>query len=333
MRCIIVIVLFAIGGLFPLLLQGQDKGKPEFPVTMKDQKTELIRYRILVAENDPDSLSSLRSKSMLITKRHGHNSYIIKLDGKLQLLAGVFTKLRDAEHSRFYCRKIFKKALIVKSSNESIVEFSSSQNKLPRSSLTDTISPDTIPAMFRNQSLFWIYPNYTPANTAKDANYLTEDEKKVYYYLNLVRMLPSLYADVFLPAMQDSTDTRDKELVAILTGMTPVLPLTPDSDLYESARCFAIESGMRDYVGHIRTDCKKRFHAECCVYGTTDPLGIINCLLQSPPHREICLSQDYSHIGISIQPHKSYKVNAVLDFVSIPETYGTNKHQQNIRYP
>lgn len=44
----------------------------------------------------------------------------------------------------------------------------------------------------------WNNPKYRLANTAKNENYLTEDEKMVYYFLNLVRMNPELFLETFI---------------------------------------------------------------------------------------------------------------------------------------
>ncbi|MFP4042094.1 MAG: hypothetical protein ACLFT6_04955 [Bacteroidales bacterium] len=44
----------------------------------------------------------------------------------------------------------------------------------------------------------WNNPVYRMANTAKDEEYLTEDEKMVFYFLNLARMNPQLFRKTFL---------------------------------------------------------------------------------------------------------------------------------------
>jgi uncharacterized protein YkwD len=44
----------------------------------------------------------------------------------------------------------------------------------------------------------WDNPKYRMANSAKNEDYLTEEEKKIYYYLNLVRMNPDLFLQTFI---------------------------------------------------------------------------------------------------------------------------------------
>jgi hypothetical protein len=46
----------------------------------------------------------------------------------------------------------------------------------------------------------WDNPKYRLANTAKKENYLNEDEKMVFYFLNLVRMNPELFLETFVRA-------------------------------------------------------------------------------------------------------------------------------------
>ncbi|MFW5915858.1 MAG: hypothetical protein ACOCTM_00145 [Bacteroidota bacterium] len=44
----------------------------------------------------------------------------------------------------------------------------------------------------------WDNPRYRLANSAKDEEYLTDEEKMIYYYLNLVRMNPDLFLQTFI---------------------------------------------------------------------------------------------------------------------------------------
>jgi hypothetical protein len=98
--------------------------------------------------------------------------------------------------------------------------------------------------------------------------------------------------------------------------------LYPDSLCFEGARCHALSSGIKGYVGHDRLtdECKKKwyYNGECCDYGRSTALDIVMGLMidenvPSLGHRVICLSF-FNSIGVSIQPHKIYGKNAVLDF-------------------
>ncbi len=165
----------------------------------------------------------------------------------------------------------------------------------------------------------WDDPKYLAANTAQTENYLREKEKQVYYYLNLARMNPALFADTYLGDLNNSSNSYEKGLIRELKKMKPVGPLYPKRDLFEWAKCHAIESGESGYVGHGRARCEAGFLAECISYGVEDPLGIVVQLLvdkgvPSLGHRRTCLDTYYNALGVSIQPHKGYRVNTVLDF-------------------
>jgi uncharacterized protein YkwD len=167
-------------------------------------------------------------------------------------------------------------------------------------------------------SASWKDPKYLEANSAFNEDYLTAEEKRIYYYLNLVRMNPKLFADTYLSHLRNSRDTYERSLYSELQKIKPLPVLKPNRKLYESAKCHATESGERGYVGHKRSKCTEYFMGECCQYGLSNALEIIISLLidqdvSSLGHRRICLG-NYTELGVSIQPHKSYGVNAVLDF-------------------
>ena len=164
----------------------------------------------------------------------------------------------------------------------------------------------------------WNDPKYHEANSAKNEGYLSEVEKEVYYYLNLVRMNPKLFADTYLMDMKNSADNYESSLYAELQKLKPLPVLMPDRKLYESARCHAKESGKRGYVGHKRFKCDEYYMGECIYYGENDALGIVTALLvdegvESLGHRRIFLD-NFTKLGVSIQPHKTYSENCVLDF-------------------
>jgi len=164
----------------------------------------------------------------------------------------------------------------------------------------------------------WNVPEYRAANTAENEDYLTDEEKKVFYYLNLVRMNPELFADTYLGYLKNSTDCYESSLYHELKQIKPLPVIKPKRKLFESAQCHAIESGERGYVGHERFKCQEYFMGECIHYGVSDALGIVTSLLidqsvESLGHRKICLGY-FTEMGVSIQPHNGYGQNSVLDF-------------------
>ncbi|WP_291726690.1 CAP domain-containing protein [Bernardetia sp.] len=176
----------------------------------------------------------------------------------------------------------------------------------------------------------WKNPKYNIAHTAQNIDYLTENEKLVYYYLNLARLNPPLFAETFLVKYKKWNSHENLNLSDYYTGslyktmknMQPVGVLYPQKDLFESAKCHAISSGKKGYVGHARlanSNCVAKFSGECCSYGQFDALNIVMQLLidsgvPSLGHRKICLDGRYKTLGVSVQPHKTYRFNSVLDF-------------------
>jgi uncharacterized protein YkwD len=164
----------------------------------------------------------------------------------------------------------------------------------------------------------WNVPEYQAANSARDEDYLTDEEKQVYYYLNLARLNPKLFGDTYLGYLKNSTEYYESSLCEELQKLTPRPVLKPNRELFESAHCHAKESGERGFVGHERFGCDEYFMGECIHYGLSDALEVVTSLLidqsvKSLGHRKTCLGY-FTEMGVSIQPHKSYGKNAVLDF-------------------
>lgn len=165
-------------------------------------------------------------------------------------------------------------------------------------------------------------------HTADSEAYYTQQEKLLFYYINLARTQPKYFADSVLKPYQGAKgfdnrwlekSTYVKSLYEHLKKMKPLNALLPDKQLFTYATCFAKEAGKLGIIGHDRkgTTCTFAF-AECCSYGYQYALDIVLQLLiddgiESLGHRLICLG-NYTHMGVSIQPHKDYKQNAVLNF-------------------
>jgi hypothetical protein len=175
----------------------------------------------------------------------------------------------------------------------------------------------------------WNDAKYLACNTAAKANYMRDDEKEVIYILNLLRSNPVLFANTVVqkyPDLDHQVFLRNskeyKSLLETLRKTKPMALLYPDSLCFVSAECHAISSGKTGYTGHERQtkECKKKnlYFGECCDYGHKEPLPILMALLidQNVPslgHRNMCIGP-YGKLGVSIQPHKGYGNNAVLDF-------------------
>ncbi len=177
----------------------------------------------------------------------------------------------------------------------------------------------------------WNSEKYEDANTARNAIYMTETERQVIHILNLVRMNPSLFERTVVkqyPDYKRNTKMKQsgyyKSLSVTLAGMNALPILTPDKSCFESAKCHAESSGLKAYVGHDRLNeaCKRTvsYNGECISYGYNDALDIVMALLidenvPSLGHR-INFLGNFKSVGVSIQPHKTYRYNAVIDFRS-----------------
>ncbi|MFM6924498.1 MAG: hypothetical protein ACKOU7_03280 [Ferruginibacter sp.] len=195
---------------------------------------------------------------------------------------------------------------------------------IPLLSQTVPVSP------LASYSKIWNDKKYSVCNTAANTSYLSKGEKEVIYILNLVRANPALFAKtVLVPYPSVSGDGYLAEdsfyfisLVNTLQTMEPLGILYPDYPCFESAKYHAVASGITGYIGHERktraAKLKKHYYGECCDYGHSDPLDIVLALLidegiPSLGHRDLLLT-NYTKIGVSIQPHKKYGNNAVIDF-------------------
>jgi uncharacterized protein YkwD len=168
------------------------------------------------------------------------------------------------------------------------------------------------------------------ANTAKEISYLLPEEKSVIFYLNVLRSDPKFFLEHYLQQYLDSTKENDpytKTLIKTLANTERMILLQPQKDLSLIAKTHAIKCGKDGIVGH--GNFKERFHsvndkykgnvAENCDYGNHSALQIVMVLLidegiKDLGHRKNILNPRYKNVGISIQPHKRYKQNCVMDF-------------------
>ena len=175
----------------------------------------------------------------------------------------------------------------------------------------------------------WDKAEYLVCNTAANANYMTAEEKKLICILNMARMNPQLFCSTVVKKYPTSTGQTSllntsyyKSLVKTMNSMKKMGLLQPDMTCYTSAQCHAATSGSTGYTGHERqTDSclnKRSFNGECCDYGHDQALDILMSLLidnnvPSLGHRTICLYA-YKTLGVSIQPHITWRHIAVMDF-------------------
>ncbi len=188
----------------------------------------------------------------------------------------------------------------------------------------------TFPAFGQKKEKSWDAATLAKANTAKNEAYLTEEEKEVIFYINLVRLNPKLFLETYVKKYLEETEEKDtytKSLQKALSSTKAMDALKPAKDLFGVAKAHAIDFGKAGKTGHGNYDLRikkirNNYHGsmgENCDYGAYTPLTIVMRLLidenvESLGHRENILDREYKFIGVSIQPHERYQSNCVMDF-------------------
>ena len=174
----------------------------------------------------------------------------------------------------------------------------------------------------------WTAEELSAANTASHAVFMTSQERDVVKYVNLARLYPRKFIRVEvegyeLPSNYVRSATFEsyrQSLIDTLQARQPVAAVVPDEAMFLMARKWAVESGEAGLCGHDRSMSEAQFGGECCSYGWNDARRIVLSLLiddgvESLGHRIICLSPNYSKLGVSNEAHKMYRYCSVLDFI------------------
>lgn len=167
------------------------------------------------------------------------------------------------------------------------------------------------------------------ANTAENYGKLSKEEKEVVQIANLFRMYPSKISDEYLTPYfkknKKEVNNYTKSLLNDLKKAKPCAVLLPEDICMKSALSHAEKMGKSGKTGHDGMSKRLKpygFAGENCDYGHDKALDIIMSLMidegvPSLGHRKNILDADYTHIGVSIKPHKKYGDNCVMDFVRI----------------
>jgi hypothetical protein len=181
----------------------------------------------------------------------------------------------------------------------------------------------------------WNRSDIELANSAKNEPELTEEEKNVIFYTNLVRINPSLFSETVLTHYLDSLKIKDDQWIASLkkelksTKKMSILYFR--KDLFTMAKTHAIGMGKSGKIGHTNPRGKNFQQRakeavliyngvyENCQYGYNDGLSIVIDLLidegiNNLGHRKTILNPELQYIAPSIQPHKKYNYNCVIEY-------------------
>jgi uncharacterized protein YkwD len=167
-------------------------------------------------------------------------------------------------------------------------------------------------------------------DTTEGHDYMSPDEKQQIIYLNKIRSNPKLFAEQYLVHLNQLSESHKEIYQKLLRFPTSKL-LKPSKALFLASKNHAKDIGENGITGHKSTDGadlrdrlskyaeNPRYFGENCSYGIKDPLGIVIQLvvddgLQSRANRANILNEVYDQIGLSVQPHSSYKYTCVQVF-------------------
>jgi uncharacterized protein YkwD len=186
--------------------------------------------------------------------------------------------------------------------------------------------------------LAWSEAELAKANTAVNANYLTEEEKQTIMLVNLARLDGKKYLQTYFQQYKNTpyaemSSSGNKYMVSLKADLDKAknLPmLKPDVGLSKAAKYHAKDAGKNGIVGHTSSNgmtMSKRLPkyvkgwnrlAENCSYGFSEATDIVGQLLldedvPSLGHRKSILDTKLEFIGVAIAPHTKYKFNCVMD--------------------
>lgn len=189
--------------------------------------------------------------------------------------------------------------------------------------------PETVKALLKK----WDAKQVELARQIADAGYFSVEEKNALFYLNLLRINPKKFHDTFFAYYKDSLKADEsfvRSAASDLLKAQPLTPLKPHLLLFDEARKHAMQMGNAGKTGHndiygapfpsrVAHLTKKFIKVqENCQYGFSNGLFIILDLfidnrINDLSHRKSLMNENLRYAGVSIQPHRIFKVNAVLE--------------------
>lgn len=203
--------------------------------------------------------------------------------------------------------------------------------------------------VFGQNKLKWTTIEINEADVARNINGISDFEKDVILYHNLVRLFPRKYLQVEIlnlnedlvpknltkfPFTWKGTDVNSnyyKSLINTLSVQSPMPKLMFDNGLSSSAKCLAKEQSINGNIGHNRIKCPAIFSnksnmnfgygtGENCGYAKYNGKDLVNQLLvdQDVPslgHRDNILNAKYTKIGVGVDAHPTYETVVVVDYL------------------
>jgi hypothetical protein len=211
-----------------------------------------------------------------------------------------------------------------------------------------------VKSVFEVKREIWSKEELALANTAKDVPYLTEEERDIVFYMNLIRMDGDKFFNTYFKdfvkyhnqRMQQYSNYKDlkineydryyRGLKLDLKKVKDLGLFYPDETLTYVAQQHGKDMNRNNIAGHNSSDGRSaqdriakyypnRSMAENLAFGFAKGLDNVCMLLldKGVPdlgHRKNILSANagLNIVGVSIQRHPTYKYSATIDFVGIP---------------
>jgi uncharacterized protein YkwD len=207
----------------------------------------------------------------------------------------------------------------------------------------------------------WTDAEFRKANTASNASYLSNEEKNIVMYMNLIRLDGEKFYYTFLEDYINDYNAKVRKyrnynelritrsnsyytsLLKHLQGIKNLQMFYPDDKLTSLSRNHAQDLNRNNLDTHESSNGDKfskrlskyfpnKAMSENIDFGYSNSLDIVchlllDCGVPSLGHRFNLLDQRYklNTVGVSIQPHPSYTWCAVIDFVAQPTFYSNNE--------
>jgi len=207
----------------------------------------------------------------------------------------------------------------------------------------------------------WTDAEFRKANTATNASYLSNEEKNIVMYMNLIRIDGEKFYYTFLEDYINNYNAKVRKyrnynelritrnnsyytsLLKHLRGVKNLQMFYPDDKLTSLSQSHAQDLNRNNLDTHESSNGDKfskrlsryfpnKAMSENIDFGYSNSLDIVchlllDCGVPSLGHRFNLLDQKYklNTVGVSIQPHPSYTWCAVIDFVAQPAYYSNNE--------
>jgi uncharacterized protein YkwD len=207
----------------------------------------------------------------------------------------------------------------------------------------------------------WTDAEFRKANTAANASYLSNEEKNIVMYMNLIRIDGEKFYYTFLEDYINNYNAKVRKyrnynelritrnnsyytsLLKHLRGVKNLQLFYPDDKLTSLSRSHAQDLNRNNLDTHESSNGDKfskrlsryfpnKAMSENIDFGYSNSLDIVchlllDCGVPSLGHRFNLLDQKHklNTVGVSIQPHPSYTWCTVIDFVAQPTYYTNNE--------